>query len=142
MAYWKEKVLVLTPTPEKHKSQPTGFSGRREATRAPTVASITMVVLPSHQSKVGVFGWERFKKRRRRLRAVGAKTSVHNDRPNVPSRLPPDGGPGSSPYSLHTGGAVLPRTRTAARANVSGLGSVPRRSVLPEEGPGGFVEVV
>jgi hypothetical protein len=79
MEYWEEKLLVLTATPEKHKSQPTGFSGLREATRAPTVASITMVTLPSHQSKVGVFGWERFKRRRRRLSPVSAKTSAHSD---------------------------------------------------------------
>jgi hypothetical protein len=79
MAYWDVKLLVLTETPERHRSQPTGFSGRREATRAPTVASITMVKLPSHQSKVGVFGWERFKKRSRRLSPVSAKMSAHSD---------------------------------------------------------------
>jgi len=41
MAYWEVKLLVLTATPESNKSQPTGFSGRREATIAPTVTSTT-----------------------------------------------------------------------------------------------------
>src|SRR5215212_8668568 len=56
MAYWDVKVLVLVATPERHKSQPTGFSGLREATMAPTVTSITIVELPSHQSKSGCPG--------------------------------------------------------------------------------------
>jgi hypothetical protein len=54
MAYWEAKVLVLTARPERHKSQPTGFSGLREATIAPTVTSITVSELPSHQSKMWV----------------------------------------------------------------------------------------
>jgi hypothetical protein len=45
MAYWALRWLMLTTTPERHKSQPTGFSGLREATIAPTVAVITIVVL-------------------------------------------------------------------------------------------------
>jgi hypothetical protein len=56
MAYWEVKLLVLTASPERHKNQPTRFSGRREATMAPTVTSITLVVLPSHQSKMWVPG--------------------------------------------------------------------------------------
>lgn len=56
MAYSEAKLLVLVATPERHKSQPTGFSGLREATMAPTVTSITMVVLPSHQSKMWMPG--------------------------------------------------------------------------------------
>jgi hypothetical protein len=56
MAYWEAKLLVLVATPERHKSQPTGFSGLREATIAPTVASITIVELPSHQSKTWMPG--------------------------------------------------------------------------------------
>jgi hypothetical protein len=56
MAYSEVKLLVLTATPERHKSQPTGFSGLREATMAPTVTSITIVELPSHQSKTWVPG--------------------------------------------------------------------------------------
>src|SRR5918993_3111029 len=79
MAYCALKLLVLTATPERHKSQPTGFSGRREATMAPTVTSITMVALPSHQSKMWVPGWERIKARSRRLSAVSATESAHSD---------------------------------------------------------------
>src|SRR5215210_3481968 len=69
MAYSDVKLLVLTAIPERHKSQPTGFSGRREATMAPTVTSITMVALPSHQSKMWVPGWER----------ISAMESAHSD---------------------------------------------------------------
>src|SRR3990170_2390645 len=79
MAYWEVKVLVLVATPERHKSQPTGFSGLREATIAPTVTSITMSELPSHQSKTWVPGWERIRARRRRLSAVSATVSDHSD---------------------------------------------------------------
>jgi hypothetical protein len=56
IAYSEAKLLVLTATPERHNNQPTGFSGRREATTAPTVTSITMVELPSHQSNMWVPG--------------------------------------------------------------------------------------
>jgi hypothetical protein len=56
MAYWEVKVLVLVTTPDRHKSQPTGFSGLREATIAPTVTSITTSELPSHQSKTWMPG--------------------------------------------------------------------------------------
>jgi len=45
MAYWEPKWLMLTTTPERHKSQPTVFSGLQEATIAPTVTVITIVVL-------------------------------------------------------------------------------------------------
>src|SRR5215210_5127502 len=79
MAYSDVKLLVLTAIPERHKSQPTGFSGRREATMAPTVTSITMVALPSHQSKMWVPGWERIRAKRRRLSAVSATESAHSD---------------------------------------------------------------
>src|SRR5215218_3634105 len=79
MAYWEAKVLVLVATPERHKSQPTGFSGLREATTAPTVASITTSELPSHQSKAWMPGWERIRARRRRLSAVSATESAHSD---------------------------------------------------------------
>src|SRR5215212_4246956 len=79
MAYWEVKLLVLTAIPERHKSQPTGFSGRREATMAPTVTSITMVALPSHQSKMWVPGWEGIRARRSRLSAVSATESAHSD---------------------------------------------------------------
>src|SRR5215210_1111763 len=79
MAYSDVKLLVLTAIPERHKSQPTGFSGLREATIAPTVASITIVELPSHQSKTWVPGWERIRARRRRLSAVSATESAHSD---------------------------------------------------------------
>src|SRR4028118_2010854 len=79
MAYWEAKLFVLTVTPVRHNSQPTGFSGLREATMAPTVASITMVELPSHHSKVGAFGWERLRTKRRKLSAVSVTTSAHSD---------------------------------------------------------------
>src|ERR671915_290769 len=36
MAYWELKWPILTVRLDRHTSQPTGFSGRREATRAPT----------------------------------------------------------------------------------------------------------
>src|SRR5829696_3113094 len=67
MAYWEAKLLVPTATPERHSSQPTAFSGRREATMAPTVASITTSAFPSHQSKTCAFGSERLRTKRRRL---------------------------------------------------------------------------
>src|SRR5215208_4542978 len=79
MAYSETKVLAPTTTPDRHNSQPTGFSGRREATIAPTVASITMNVLLNHQAKTGVLGWERLRTTRRRLNAVSATVSVHSD---------------------------------------------------------------
>src|SRR5215212_9833613 len=79
MAYWEVKLLVLTATPDRHKSQPTGFSGRRDATIAPTAASITTVALPSHQSKMWVFGWDTFRAKSKRLRAVSVKESAHKD---------------------------------------------------------------
>src|SRR5215210_8491989 len=79
MAYWEVKGLVLVATPERHKSQPTGFSGRREATTAPTVASITIVELTSHQSKMWVPGWEWIRARRRRLSPVRVTESAHSD---------------------------------------------------------------
>jgi hypothetical protein len=56
MAYWEAEVLMLVATPERHKSQPTGFSGLREATIAPTVTSITISELPSQKSKMWVPG--------------------------------------------------------------------------------------
>jgi hypothetical protein len=52
MAYCEVKLPVLTATPDKHKSQPTWFSGQREATMALTVTSITTIVWPSRQSKM------------------------------------------------------------------------------------------
>jgi hypothetical protein len=79
MAYWEAKLLVPTATPERHSSQPTAFSGRREATMAPTVASITASAFPSHQSKTCAFGSERLRTKRRRLSAVSATQSVHSD---------------------------------------------------------------
>src|SRR5215212_10256060 len=79
MAYWEMKVLAPTATPDRHKSQPTGFSGRREATMAPTVASITTNVLPNHHSKTGVFGWERLRSTSRALSAVSATVVVQSD---------------------------------------------------------------
>ncbi len=79
MVYWEAKVLMLVATPERHKSQPTGFSGLREATIAPTVTSITMVALPNHQSKTWVPGCERISPRRRRLKVVNATESDHSD---------------------------------------------------------------
>src|ERR671913_2809 len=78
MAYWEAKLLVPTPTPERHSSQPTAFSGRREATMAPTVASITTSAFPSHQSKTCAFGSERLRPKRRRLSAVSATQSTYS----------------------------------------------------------------
>src|SRR5215204_1263340 len=79
MAYWAAKLCVLMTTPDRHKSQPTGFSGRWEATIAPTLTSITTSALPSHHSKMWVPGWERIRARRRRLSAVSVMVSAHSD---------------------------------------------------------------
>src|SRR5919112_2336996 len=79
MAYSETKVLAPTTTPDRHNSQPTGFSGLREATIAPTVASITTNVLPNHHSKTGVFGWERLRTTRRALSAVSATVIAQSD---------------------------------------------------------------
>src|ERR687890_2059754 len=79
MAYWEVKLLVPTATPDRHNSQPTGFSGLREATMAPTVASTTTSALPSHQSKTWTFEYRRISAMRRRLEAVSARVSAHND---------------------------------------------------------------
>src|SRR5215207_1453856 len=79
MAYWETKVLAPTATPDRHNNQPTAFSGRREATMAPTVASITTSVLPNHHSKTVAFGWERLRTTRRALSAVSARVMVHSD---------------------------------------------------------------
>src|SRR5919107_3586356 len=79
MAYWEMKVLAPTATPDRHNSQPTVFSGRREATMAPTVASITTKVLPYHHSKTGVFGWERLRTTSRALSAVSATVIAQSD---------------------------------------------------------------
>src|SRR5918998_613948 len=83
MAYWEAKLLVPTATPERHSSQPTAFSGRREATMAPTVASITASEFPSHQSKTCAFGSERLRTKSRRLSAVSATQSVHSDQASL-----------------------------------------------------------
>src|SRR5215212_9190484 len=79
MAYWEMKVLAPTATPDRHKSQPTRFSGRREATTAPTVASITTNVLPNHHSKTGVSGWERLRTTSRALSAVSTTVIAQSD---------------------------------------------------------------
>src|SRR5918995_5491058 len=79
MAYWETKVLAPTATPDRHSNQPTAFSGRREATIAPTVASITTKVLPNHHSKTGAFGCERLRTTRRALSPVRATVMVHSD---------------------------------------------------------------
>src|SRR5436190_17055863 len=79
MAYWEMKVLAPTAIPDRHNSQPTGFSGRREATMAPTLASITMKVLPNHQPKTGAFEWERLRTTSRALSAVNDTVSAHSD---------------------------------------------------------------
>src|SRR5215218_2779677 len=79
MAYWEVKLLVPTATPDRHNSQPTGFSGLREATMAPTVASTTTSALPSHQSKTWTFGYRRMRARIRRLRPVNTTEIAHND---------------------------------------------------------------
>src|SRR5918998_4732016 len=88
MAYWEAKLLVPTATPERHRSQPSGFSGRREATMAPTVASITTSAFPSHQSKTWAFGWERLRARSNKLSAVKATQTAHNDHASQPARVP------------------------------------------------------
>src|SRR4029453_18831175 len=79
MAYCEMKVLAPTATPDRHKSQPTGFGGRREATMAPTVASITTKVLPNHHSKTGVSGCERLRTTSRALSAVRVTVIAHSD---------------------------------------------------------------
>src|SRR5215212_11587597 len=97
MAYWEVKLLVPTATPDRHNSQPTGFSGLREATMVPTVASTTTSALPSHQSKTWTLGCRRMRARRRRLEAVSTTESAHNDQARreeellliVPPRDPP-----------------------------------------------------
>src|SRR5919107_3979635 len=107
MAYWEMKVLAPTTTPDRHNSQPTGFSGLREATIAPTVASITTNVLPNHQSKTGVFGRERLRTTRRALSAVSATVIAHSDQASreearrlmmvAPSYAPHGGGAATTP---------------------------------------------
>src|SRR5918997_619225 len=79
MAYWDAKLLVLTATPNEHNSQPTGFPGLREATKAPTVASITTSALPSHQSKTGASGSEALMARSTRLDPVNPTAIAHSD---------------------------------------------------------------
>ncbi len=79
MAYWAPKWFMLMAKPDSSKSQPMGFWGRREATIAPTVTSMTMSVLPNHQSKMWVFGSERFRAKSTRASAVSAKESAHTD---------------------------------------------------------------
>src|SRR5215211_1746141 len=119
MAYSDVKLLVLTAIPERHKSQPTGFSGRREATMAPTVTSITMVALPSHQSKMWVPGWERIRARRRRLSAVSATESAHSDQASQEAArrvIPPIPRPCSFvPWSRHHSTAAPPPKRYGNR---------------------------
>src|SRR5215218_5075806 len=78
MAYSDVKVLVLTATPERHKSHPMGFSGLREATMAPIVASITTSALPSHQLGTGVPGSRKLRTTRSRLSAVNTSVIAHN----------------------------------------------------------------
>src|SRR5215212_9591962 len=79
MAYWETKVLAPTATPDRHNSQPTAFSGLREATIVPTVASITTKVLPNHHLKTGMFGWERLRTTRRALSATSATVIAQSD---------------------------------------------------------------
>src|ERR671910_300214 len=82
MAYSEVKVLVLTATPERHNSQPTGFSGLREATMAPTVTSITTSAFPSQKLGMGAFGYRRFRTRRTRLSDVSVTVTAHSDQAN------------------------------------------------------------
>src|SRR5215203_2829489 len=82
MTYREVKVLVLTNTPERHNSQPTGFSGLREATMAPTVASITTSAFPTHQLGTGMPGCLRLRTTRSRLSAVNIAVIAHNAQAN------------------------------------------------------------
>jgi hypothetical protein len=52
MAYWALKWFMQIAKPPSNNSQPTGFSGLRDATIAPTVTSITVSALLTHQSKM------------------------------------------------------------------------------------------
>src|SRR5919107_1018670 len=79
MAYSERKVLAPTATPDMHNNQPTAFPGLREATMAPTVASITTNVLPNHQAKMGVFGWERPRTTSSALSVVSVAVIAHSD---------------------------------------------------------------
>src|SRR5215208_6634502 len=79
MAYREVKVLVLTATPERHNSQPTGFSGRQDATMAPTVTSITTSAFPRQKVGMGAVGYRRFRTRRTRLSDVSVTEIVHSD---------------------------------------------------------------
>src|SRR5215217_663631 len=105
MAYREVKVLVLTATPERHNSQPTGFSVLREATMAPTVTSITTSAFPSKKLGMGAFGYRRFRTRRTRLSAVSVTVSAHSDQANqaaVRRFIPPIPRPCSLALSVTT----------------------------------------
>src|SRR5215208_1330675 len=105
MAYREVKVLVLTATPERHNSQPTGFSGLWEATMAPTVTSITTSAFPSQKLGMGVFGYRRFRTRKTRLSAVSVMVTAHSDQANqaaVRRLIPPIPRPCSFAHSVTT----------------------------------------
>src|SRR5919112_5667760 len=82
MAYSEAKVLVLAATPERHNSHPTGFSGLREATMAPTVTSITTSAFWNQKSGMGALGYRRFRTTRTRLSTVSVTVTAHSDQAN------------------------------------------------------------
>src|SRR5215204_4555774 len=80
MAYCALKWEMLWARPYRHNSQPTGFSGRREATIAPMVEKNTALsVLSSQESKMCVCGWEMFRAKSKRATTVRVKESPQSD---------------------------------------------------------------
>src|ERR671921_2608834 len=103
MAYSEAKVLVLAATPERHNSHPTGFSGLREATMAPTVTSITTSAFWNQKSGMGAFGYRRFRTTRTRLSTVSVTVTAHSDQANqaaVRRLIPPIPRPCSFAHSV------------------------------------------
>src|SRR5918998_6400031 len=128
MAYWKEKVLELTPHPGEAQEPADGVLRSARGHEGPYGGAPhdgRVAEPPVEGGSVRVGAVQEGKKE-----AEGRQRE--DQRPQRPAQRPKQAPSrrraGSSPYSLHRGGAVLLRTRTAARANVSGLGSVPRRS--------------
>jgi hypothetical protein len=80
MAYCELKWEMLSPRANRHSNHPTGFSGRREATIAPTVEKNTALsVLSSQESKVCVCGCERFRAKSKRANTVRVIESPQSD---------------------------------------------------------------
>src|SRR5215211_1245016 len=80
MAYCALKWEMLSPRANRHSNHPTGFSGRGEATIAPTVEKNTALsVLSSQSSKVCVCGGERFRAKSTRANPVRINESPQSD---------------------------------------------------------------